>query len=67
MEQASKRIEDALKSVKNFNDLVRWFAEDVQFLKFSNRLVHRWPTSGYDNYHFKWASDYVFNKIQTRT
>ncbi|RIA83061.1 hypothetical protein C1645_743347 [Glomus cerebriforme] len=66
LEQALKCIDDALKSVKNFDDLVRCFAEDVEFVKFSNRLVHRWPSLGYNKYYFKWASKHVFNKVQEK-
>ncbi|GES86557.1 hypothetical protein GLOIN_2v55951 [Rhizophagus clarus] len=66
LEKTLKCVEDAFRSVKNFNDLVRCFAEDVEFIKFSNRLIHRWSSSGYDKYHLKWASAYVLSKVQEK-
>ncbi|RIB06214.1 hypothetical protein C2G38_2046960 [Gigaspora rosea] len=61
-----KRIEDAIKEIDDFSKLVQCFTEDASYVKFSSRLVHKWPDTYYQEHTLRWASIYIFNKIEQK-
>ncbi|CAG8608911.1 7853_t:CDS:2 [Paraglomus occultum] len=62
-----QRIYGAIQEVGDFERLVRCLSEDAKFIKFSNRLIHRWPTDlSYDGYHRAWASDYIYQSVEKK-
>nr|CAG8607904.1 10953_t:CDS:2 [Entrophospora candida] len=61
------RIEMAISETDDFDKIIKCFNEDEkQHAEVSNRIIHRWPDETHCNYHFKWASPYVFDKIQEK-
>ncbi len=66
--QACERIELAILETDNFDKIIKCFTENEQNprVEISNRIIHRWTDDTHRNYHYKWATPYVFEKIQEK-
>ncbi|CAB5193513.1 hypothetical protein RhiirA5_504506 [Rhizophagus irregularis] len=66
-EKAYSHIELAISKTDNFDKIIKCFTEDEKSrVEISNRIIHRWPDDTHRNYHYKWASPYVFERIQEK-
>jgi len=63
--KAFERIETAILKTDDFDKIIKCF-DEKQHAEISNRIIHRWPDETYCNYHYKWASPYVFDRIQEK-
>ncbi|KAF9944005.1 hypothetical protein BGZ72_002940, partial [Mortierella alpina] len=62
---ACENLEMALEFVSKPVSLMGSFSQAKETLKFSSRLIHRWPTNGHRKYRLEWASTYVAERIAT--
>ncbi|KAF9110773.1 hypothetical protein BGX30_007868, partial [Mortierella sp. GBA39] len=53
----------AIKSVKEPLKMMQCFREGKDSLEFSSRLLHRWPSDDYKNFHLEWASAHVAEEV----
>ncbi|RIA89464.1 hypothetical protein C1645_738602 [Glomus cerebriforme] len=65
--EACKRIELAISETDGFDKIIKCFTENEgTHVEISNRIVHRLPDETHCDYHYAWASVYVFDRIQER-
>ncbi|RGB25226.1 hypothetical protein C1646_747443 [Rhizophagus diaphanus] len=65
--EACKRIELAISETDDFDKIIKCFTENEgTYVEISNRIVHRIPDETHCDYHYEWASAYVFDRIQER-
>ena len=65
--EACKRIEFAISKTDDFDKIIKCFTENERtHVEISNRIVHRFPDDTHCDYHYEWASAYVFDRIQER-
>ena len=64
IDQAFRRVKEALDMVKSVGDYLRMISSRKDFNKLSNSLIHRWPSQ--DNpssFTLKWASTYIEEQL----
>src|SRR5581483_8477321 len=65
--EACKRIELDISEIDDFDKIIKCFTENEGTrVELSNRIVHRLPDETHCDYHYAWASAYVFDRIQER-
>ncbi|CAG8701703.1 16019_t:CDS:1, partial [Acaulospora colombiana] len=61
-----ERVEQAPFEISDFRKLIQCFSENSQYVKFSSRLIHRWPDTFYREKSLSWASGRIFDKIRKK-
>ncbi|KAF9176664.1 hypothetical protein BGZ51_009808, partial [Haplosporangium sp. Z 767] len=60
---AFAHVQQAIDLVKDPLKMMQYFPQGKESLEYSSRLLHRWPTDDYKDFHLEWASKYIADKI----
>ncbi|PKY52515.1 hypothetical protein RhiirA4_470194 [Rhizophagus irregularis] len=64
--KSMEQIEDAILEVKSFDDLILCFTGNTNYAKISSLIIHQWPDPSYEDYYFKWASNYIYESVMRK-